>query len=211
VKPIVFCDFDGTITAQETFVAVLKQFSPELAAELIPQMYALKITLREGVRRILESIPSSKLPEIIEFAQSQAMRAGFPEFLDFLESKNIEFVIISGGLRVMVETVLGKQLIKKVTAIHAIDVDTTGSHLQVISNYEGETELVDKVKVMSLYETQQAIAIGDSVTDLNMALNVPLVFARDRLKVYLDQRQKPYIDWHDFWEIRENIAFRNVD
>jgi 2-hydroxy-3-keto-5-methylthiopentenyl-1-phosphate phosphatase len=211
VKPIVFCDFDGTITAQETFVAVLKQFSPELAAELIPQMYALKITLREGVRRILESIPSSKLPEIIEFAQSQAMRAGFPEFLDFLESKNIEFVIISGGLRVMVETVLGKQLIKKVAAIHAIDVDTTGSHLQVISSYEGETELVDKVKVMSLYETQQAIAIGDSVTDLNMALNVPLVFARDRLKVYLDERQKSYIDWHDFWEIRENIAFRNVD
>jgi 2-hydroxy-3-keto-5-methylthiopentenyl-1-phosphate phosphatase len=203
VKPIVFCDFDGTITAQETFVAVLKQFSPELAANLIPQMYELKITLREGVRQILESIPSSQLPEIIEFAQSQPMRAGFPEFLDFLESQNIQFVVISGGLRVMVETVLGEELIKKVTAIHAIDVDTTGSHFRVISNYEGETELVDKVKVMSLYKTEKAIAIGDSVTDLNMALNVPVVFARDRLKVYLDQRQKPYIDWHDFWEIRE--------
>jgi 2-hydroxy-3-keto-5-methylthiopentenyl-1-phosphate phosphatase len=203
VKPIVFCDFDGTITAQETFVAVLKQFSPELAAKLIPQMYELKITLREGVRQILESIPSSQLPEIIEFAQSQPIRAGFSEFLDFLESQNIQFVIISGGLRVMVETVLGKELIKKVTAIHAIDVDTTGSHFRVISNYEGETELVDKVKVMSLYATEQQIAIGDSVTDLNMALNVPVVFARDRLKAYLDQRQKPYIDWQDFWEIRE--------
>jgi 2-hydroxy-3-keto-5-methylthiopentenyl-1-phosphate phosphatase len=207
---IVFCDFDGTITAQETFVAVLKQFSPELAKELIPQMYELKVTLREGVRRILESIPSSQLANIIEFAQSQPMRAGFPEFLDFLKSQNIEFVVISGGLRVMVETVLGKELIKKVTAIHAIDVDTTGSHLQVISNYEGESELVDKVKVMSLYKTQQPIVIGDSVTDLNMALNSPVVFARDRLKVYLDERQKPYIDWHDFWEIRDIVSLKFI-
>jgi 2-hydroxy-3-keto-5-methylthiopentenyl-1-phosphate phosphatase len=61
---IVFCDFDGTITAQETFVAVLKEFAPELATELIPQMYALKVTLREGVRKILESIPSSRLPAL---------------------------------------------------------------------------------------------------------------------------------------------------
>jgi 2-hydroxy-3-keto-5-methylthiopentenyl-1-phosphate phosphatase len=210
VKPIVFCDFDGTITAQETFVAVLKQFSPELAAKLIPQMYELKITLREGVRRILEAIPSSQLPEIIEFTQSQPIRAGFAEFLDFLESQNIQFVIISGGLRVMVEAVLGEELIKKVTAIHAIDIDTTGSHLRVISDYEGETELVDKVKVMSLYTTDQQIAIGDSVTDLNMALNAPVVFARDRLKVYLDERQKPYIDWQDFWEIRDIVSLKYI-
>lgn len=210
MKPIVFCDFDGTITAQETFVAVLRRFSPELATELIPQMYELKITLREGVRRILESIPSSELPNIIEFAQSQPIRAGFAEFLDLLKSQNIKFVVISGGLRVMVETVLGDELIKKVTAIHAIDLDTTGSHLRVISNYEGETELVDKVKVMSLYETHSAIAIGDSVTDLNMALNVPVVFARDRLKVYLDQRQKPYIDWDDFGEISKIINLKYI-
>lgn len=202
MKNIVFCDFDGTITAQETFVAVLKQFAPELAAELIPQMYALKVTLRDGVRRILESIPSSCLPEIIEFTRHRPMRAGLPELLDFLQERDVPFVVVSGGLRSMVEVVLDS-LVQRTCAIYAIDINTSGSHFRVISQYEGETELVDKVKVMDLYDTADTkIAIGDSVTDLNMALTAPVVFARDRLAKYLDEQNKPYIVWNDFFDIR---------
>jgi 2-hydroxy-3-keto-5-methylthiopentenyl-1-phosphate phosphatase len=202
---IIFCDFDGTITAQETFVAVLKRFAPELAAELIPQMYALKVTLRDGVRRILESIPSSRLPEIIEYTRRQPMRAGLSELLDFLDSRNVPFVVVSGGLRSMVEVVLS-ELVQRTHAIHAIDIDTSGSHFRVVSPYEGETELVDKVKVMELYPADVKIAIGDSVTDLNMALTAPVVFARDRLATYLDERNKPYIAWNDFFDIRTALV-----
>lgn len=202
MKNIIFCDFDGTITAQETFVAVLKEFAPELASELIPQMYALKVTLRDGVRRILESIPSSRLPEIIEFTRHRPMRAGLPEFLDFLEEQDVPFVVVSGGLRSMVEVVLDS-LVQRARAIYAIDIDTSGSHFRVVSPYEGETELVDKVKVMDLYDAADTkIAIGDSVTDLNMALKAPVVFARDRLAKYLDERNFPYIPWNDFFDIR---------
>lgn len=205
MKRIVFCDFDGTITATETFVTVLKEFAPELAAELMPQMYALKLTLREGVRQILESIPSSRLPEIIEFTRTQPMRPGLPEFLDFLDSQHIPFVVVSGGLRLMVEAVLG-ELGQRTQAIHAIDVDASGSYLRVLSAYEGETELVDKVKVMELYPADKKIAIGDSVTDLNMGLTAPIVFARDRLAQYLDERNKQYTPWNNFFDVRDSLS-----
>ncbi len=201
---VVFCDFDGTITAQETFVAVLKEFAPELAAELIPQMYALKVTLREGVRKILESIPSSRLPEIIEFSRTQPMREGLPELLDFLDSQDVPFVVVSGGLREMVEVVMG-ELGQRVRGIHAIALDTSGSHFRVLSPYEGDTELVDKVKVMEMYPGDGKIAIGDSVTDLNMAISVPVVFARDRLVQYLSDRNKSYIAWNDFFDVRDAL------
>jgi 2-hydroxy-3-keto-5-methylthiopentenyl-1-phosphate phosphatase len=204
LKRIVFCDFDGTITATETFVAVLKKFAPELAAELMPQMYSLKLTLREGVRQILESIPSSRLPEIIEFTRTQPMRPGLPEFLDFLDSQQIPFVIVSGGLRLMVEAVLGE--LGRTHTVHAIDVDASGSYLRVLSVYEGETELVDKVKVMELYPANEKIAIGDSVTDLNMGLTAPIVFARDRLAQYLDERNKQYTLWDNFFDVRDSLS-----
>jgi 2-hydroxy-3-keto-5-methylthiopentenyl-1-phosphate phosphatase len=204
MQRIVFCDFDGTITAQETFVAVLKEFAPELAAELIPQMYALKITLREGVRRILESIPSSRLPEILEFTRTQPMREGLPELLDFLDSQDVPFVVVSGGLREMVEVVMG-ELAQRVRAIHAIALDTSNSHFRVISPYKGETELLDKVKVMEMYSADAKIAIGDSVTDLNMAISTPVVFARDRLTQYLEERKKKYIAWNDFFDVRDAL------
>ncbi len=205
VKKAVFCDFDGTITAEETFVAVLKQFAPELSAQLIPEIYARRLTLRQGVRQILESIPSSRYPEILEFTKSQLIRPGFLELLDLLESQGVPLIVLSGGLRGMVEVALGS-LLSRVHAIHAVDVDTSGFHLRVVSAYEGDTELVDKVQVMAQYPAAEQIAIGDSLTDLNMALQAPLVFARDRLALYLDEQQKSYIPWNDFFDVRDHLA-----
>lgn len=51
MKRIVFCDFDGTITIEETLVAVLKKFVPEVAAQLLPEIYAQRVTLRERVKK----------------------------------------------------------------------------------------------------------------------------------------------------------------
>jgi 2-hydroxy-3-keto-5-methylthiopentenyl-1-phosphate phosphatase len=205
MKQVVFCDFDGTITAEETFVGMLQQFTPQLSAELMPQMYARRLTLRQGVRRLLESIPSAQYPQILEFAASKTIRPGLPELLDFLDQHQVPFVVISGGVRVVVEQVLA-DLQQRLAGIHAVDLDCSGEYLQPLSAYEEGTELVAKVKVMAEYPCDQAIAIGDSITDLNMALAAPIVFARDRLAQYLDDAGKAYLPWHDFWDIRHILA-----
>jgi 2-hydroxy-3-keto-5-methylthiopentenyl-1-phosphate phosphatase len=202
---IVFCDFDGTITIEETFVALLRQFTPDLADRLMPEMYAQRLTLRQGVRQLLESIPSAKYPELIEFAKPQAIRPGFAEFLDFLDREQVPFVLISGGVTVVVETVLG-QLIHRMTGVHAVELDTTGPYLKPISEFEGGTELVAKVDVIAQYSCDEAIVIGDSITDLNMALKAPVVFARDRLAIYLQAAETPYHPWEDFHAIRQTLA-----
>ena len=205
MKTIVFCDFDGTITVKETFEAILKEFAPEVSAQLMPEMYARRLTLREGVRQILESIPSARYGDMIEFTRGQPIRDGLIELLDFLEFQGIPLVVVSGGLRGMVEVVLG-ELVNRVYNIHAVDLDTSGEFLKVISKYEGETELMAKVQVIEEYQVENAIAIGDSLTDLNMALHAPVVFARDRLAKYLDEHQKSYIPWNDFFDVQNYLA-----
>jgi 2-hydroxy-3-keto-5-methylthiopentenyl-1-phosphate phosphatase len=201
-KRAVFCDFDGTITAKETFEVVLRQFAPNLSAQLLPQIYDLKLTLRQGVRQILESIPSQRYPDILEFARFQPIRPGFVELLDCLERREVPIIVVSGGLRGMVETVLGS-MSDRVFAIHAIEVDPRGEFLQVSSQFEGDTELVAKVKVMEHYNVEEAVAIGDSLTDLNLAMATRTVFARDRLSRYLDERRQPYLRWNDFFDVRD--------
>lgn len=204
-KRLVCCDFDGTITVRETFVAMLKKFSPEKAAQIIPELYSQRVTLRDGVRQMLEAIPSCQYPEIIELAQTEEIRPGFVELLDFLDSQNVPFVVVSGGLRGMVETTLGK-LVDRVQGIHAVDIDTRGEFLRPYSEFEGSTEMVEKVKVVSLYQIENWVAIGDSVTDLNMAMAAPLVFARSRLSQYLDDRKKSYIPYEDFFDVRDRLS-----
>jgi 2-hydroxy-3-keto-5-methylthiopentenyl-1-phosphate phosphatase len=201
----VFCDFDGTITVEETFVGMLKQFAPEMSARLMPEMYARRLSLQSGVRQLLESISSENYGEIIEFSQGKLMRSGLVELLDFLDAKRVHFIIVSGGLRLMVETVMG-DLVRRASAVYAVDVDASGPKLQVFSEFEGDGELVSKVRVMEQYQVSERVAIGDSVTDFNMALQADAVFARDRLVEYLDREQKPYIKWDDFFDVMENLS-----
>jgi 2-hydroxy-3-keto-5-methylthiopentenyl-1-phosphate phosphatase len=205
LERIVFCDFDGTITAQETFVAILKRFTPELAAVLIPQMYALELTLREGVMQMLEAMPSSAYAEILAFAAAQPLRPGLPEFLDFLQAQSVPFVVITGGLKGMVEAAI-PTLLPKVYAVHGAEINTEGPYFKVYSPALGDTELVSKVDIMSRYPAGQTIVIGDSVTDLRMALAGDVVFARDHLAEYLGDRNVPHHLWEDFKDIQKTLT-----
>lgn len=204
-KRVVFCDFDGTITVEETFVAMLKHFAPELSSQLMPEIYARRLSLRSGVRQLLESIPSECYGEIVEFSRGKLMRPGLVELLDFLDERKVDFAIISGGLRIMVETVMG-DLVNRASVIYAVDVDASGPRLQVNSEFEGDTELVSKVRVMGQHPADEQVAIGDSLTDFNMALQASSVFARDRLAEYLDEQQKPYTKWDNFFDVLESLS-----
>ncbi|MBN1533107.1 MAG: HAD-IB family phosphatase, partial [Spirochaetes bacterium] len=106
----VFSDFDGTITADETFIGVMREFAPEAFGRAAPEMVTGRITLRDGVRRVLESIPSRRYPEVLEYIKDKPLRPGFEDFLKFLKTHSIPFIIISGGLRGLVETRLGPLL-----------------------------------------------------------------------------------------------------
>jgi len=205
LKPVVFCDFDGTITVEDNFVGMLKRFAPELSSQLMPEMYARRLSLRSGVRQLLESIPSEYYGEMIEFSRGKLMRSGLVELLDFLDAKGVHFVIVSGGLRIMVETVMG-DLVQRAKAIYAVDLDPSGPRLQVTSELEGDTELVSKVLVMGKFPATEQVAIGDSLTDFNMALQASSVFARHRLAEYLDEQQKPYTKWDNFFDVLESLS-----
>jgi 2-hydroxy-3-keto-5-methylthiopentenyl-1-phosphate phosphatase len=102
----------------------------------------------------------------------------------------------------------------QITAIYAAEIDTSSEYLRVYSNLENDFELVAKVQAMAKYSATETIAIGDSVTDINMALQADLVFAGDalragcanRLSEYLEAEKKPYIRWHNFLDVRDYLA-----
>ena len=206
---IVFCDFDGTITAVETFVGVLKQFSPVLANELIPKILAKEITLRQGVRQIVEAIPSSVYPhELLSFVQDKPIRPGLSSLIDYLDSRQIPFVVISGGLRCLVEAVLKREnLYDRCAKIYAVDIDQTGERLKVISEWKSGSELVAKVDIIKreCRNREKVIMIGDSITDLNASKFADLVFARDGLCDYLKEENVEFIEWKDFEDIKTKL------
>ena len=206
-KQIVFCDFDGTITQQETFVSMLHHFAPEKMQEFGKLFSQKKTTLRLGVRGVVESIPSRFYGEMVAFIKEKPIRPGFKTFLKFLADREIPFYIISGGLKDSVQTRLAP-FMDNISGIYAPMVDDSGEFLKMVSEYEAGDELMAKVKVMETFSFDQSIAIGDGATDQKIALSASLVFARDRLSKFLETKGVQYIPWEDFHDIKnylENI------
>ncbi|NEQ96317.1 MAG: HAD-IB family phosphatase [Cyanothece sp. SIO2G6] len=206
---MVFCDFDGTITVEETFVAMLRHFTPERANVILPQIYYQEITLKQGVRALLEALPASAYHEIVEYTRPKAIRPGFAAFLNFVDTHQVPFVVISGGLQGMVEAVL-EPFLAQIKGIHAIAVDTSGPRLKLRSPYEGDTEMVAKADILAYYQktygVEETIAIGDGITDWNMALAASLVFARPPLTEFMTEKGKPYIPWDTFSDIQQYLT-----
>jgi 2-hydroxy-3-keto-5-methylthiopentenyl-1-phosphate phosphatase len=201
---IVFCDFDGTITAEETLVAMLYRFVPEKMKEFGKLFAEKKISLRVGVRNVVESIPSEQYPRAVDFIRDKAVRPGFSEFLEFLANKEIPFVVISGGLMDSVNTRL-KPYAHLIHEIHAAGIDDSGQYLKVVSEFEAGDELVAKVPVMSLYRFKECAAIGDGATDQKMAMEASMVFARGGLARFLEENGHAYVPWNDFFNIRDYL------
>lgn len=146
---------------------------------------------------------------MVEFVADQLIRPGLQKFIEFLNNVAILLVIISGGLTGMVKTVLERyKLMSGIKAIYAGEVNTMRAFLQPYSLISSDTEFAAKIVAMEQYPAKEKIAIGDSVTDINMSFATDLVFARDRLQQYLTEENKPYIPWQDFFEIRDYLAAR---
>lgn len=204
---IVFCDFDGTITVEDTFVNVCRHFAADTVDRLLREIFKGSLSLKDGIRDIVESIPSARYPEMLDFVNGTPLRAGLERFLDFIEGKNIPFVVISGGLMGLVLRQLGPIAVRA-ERIYAADVDTSGKYLRVISPFEDGSELVNKKKIMSTYRYTDAAAIGDGVTDQGMAMEASIVFARKHLADFLDKCSKSYETWNDFYDVRETLERR---
>lgn len=198
---ILFVDFDGTITAEDTLDGALRLAVPkELYEEKTREMLSGRMTLAQVVREGFESIPSSMFPRMMEYLDQVQLREGFTQLLDTADELGIPVVVISGGLRQMIEKKIG-HLQDRLLGMHYVDLDLTGQYMHLVSDYDDGMEILAKTKIMAQYDYKHALCIGDSYTDINMAVASDVVFARDKLAEILAQKGIAFTPWNDFYDV----------
>jgi 2-hydroxy-3-keto-5-methylthiopentenyl-1-phosphate phosphatase len=202
---IIFVDFDGTITTEDTLDGAMRLFvSKEEYDKKYREMIQGSITLSEALHLVFDNTPSSRFSEMMEYIHKVSTRDGFAEFLDEMKALGIPVVVISGGLRQLLELKIGKYK-EWFLGMHYVDLDISGDNMRLVSQYDDGKEVLKKTEIMAQYDYQTAICIGDSYTDINMAAASDVVFARDILADYLKKEGKPFIFWNDFYDIIEAI------
>lgn len=204
-KTIIFTDFDGTITMEDTLVGAIRLFTdPKEFEEYNEKLVKGEMTLSQVVRHAFDGVPSGLLPRMLEYVDGVQIRPGFPEFLAAMNALNIPVVVISGGVRQFSERKLASCM-NRLAGLHAVDLDVGGPQMKLVSRYDDGNELLKKTDVMALYEYGHAIGIGDSFTDMNMSQAVDTIFARDVLANYLTKLGRPFVPYETFYEVTEAI------
>lgn len=204
-KDIIFIDFDGTITTEDTLTGAIRPFVSEKEFyQYYKKLESGEMTLSQVVRYAYDGRPAEWIPEMLEYIDTVEIRPGFEEFLDRMKELGIPVVVISGGFRQFSERKLAPYM-EKITALHTAQLTVEGDRIRLISQYDDGSELLKKTAVMELYDYERSIGIGDSFTDKNMAQAVELTFARDVLAKYLDKIGKAYLPYEDFFDVIRGI------
>ncbi|MBT2683617.1 2-hydroxy-3-keto-5-methylthiopentenyl-1-phosphate phosphatase [Bacillus sp. ISL-37] len=210
-QPVIFCDFDGTVTEKDNIIAIMNEFGPEGWDELKEAVLDRTISIREGVGKMFSLLPVHLREEIIEFAVKNArIRPGFQEFLDYASEEGISVYIVSGGIDFFIEPII--QQFGPIAGIYCNSSDFSGKTIKIkwpnscdnqCSNDCGccKPSIMRKLEHSGDYK----IVIGDSVTDLEAAKRADLVLARDYLKDKCEEWEIRHLSFETFYDCIEAL------
>lgn len=203
---MVFCDFDGTITVNETLRAMFVELLPTQAPSILSQLDQGEITLRQALIDLTNLLPVDSPQRMCKIIAAEPLRPGFSEFVTFLREHKIPLVVLSSGLDFYILSKLQPWL-PQIHHVHALRTKTDGEHLQLILDHDDPVEAMPKAEVMHHYHAHFNIAIGDSMSDFQIAQQADLVFARDKL-LHQMQGQTKVCPFDDFFDIRQKLQDR---
>ncbi|KAA0546660.1 2-hydroxy-3-keto-5-methylthiopentenyl-1-phosphate phosphatase [Bacillus sp. BGMRC 2118] len=215
-KPVIFCDFDGTITETDNIISLMKQFAPPEWDGIKEQVLSQEISIQEGVGRMFSLLPSSLKEELISFLRDTAIiRDGFAQFVKFTKEEGIPLFIVSGGIDFFVYPLLTGLVDEEF--IYCNGSSFSEEKIQILwpNSCEGDCDngcgcckptIINKLTSGD----EEIIVIGDSITDLQAAKLADTVFARDFLSVKMKEMNLPYHSFETFHDVLNILQSREV-
>ncbi|PGL66775.1 2-hydroxy-3-keto-5-methylthiopentenyl-1-phosphate phosphatase [Bacillus sp. AFS055030] len=207
----IFCDFDGTITEGDNIVNLIKEFAPPSVSEQINDVLNGNLSIREGVEKMFATIPSLKKQEMTDFVIDRTViRDGFSDFIQFVRAQQYELKVVSGGLDFFVHPILADYL--PLSDVLCNRTDFTGQTVKIHWDHSCDENCTNdcgmckpSVKRKFSESNDFIIVIGDSITDLQIAKEANLIFARDFLKDKCKELSLPFISFENFYDIRASL------
>jgi len=212
-RPIIFCDFDGTITETDNIISLMKSFAPPEWEPIKDGILNQSLSIKEGVSKLFSLIPSSQKEEMIQYLLDTAIiRKGFKEFVEYTKEHEIPLYIVSGGIDFFVHPLLKDY--GPFNGIYCNEANFNDSTIAIHWPHPCDDHCESKgcgcckpsiLRMLSLTEDTEVIVIGDSVTDIEMAKLGDTVIARDYLAHTCEEKGIPYHPFESFHDCMDVI------
>jgi 2-hydroxy-3-keto-5-methylthiopentenyl-1-phosphate phosphatase len=206
---LVVVDFDGTITVEDSLVAIVQTHAPDVFDEVEDALMAGRITLRECIRREFAAVAGDHDRIVGEAVAQTRVRAGFALFVGAARAAGHRLVVVSSGFESIIRPVLAREGVEGLDIVaHEVRFTAAGG---VVEFRHGEDcdvcgEQCKRSVVTSMCDGGDVVYIGDGYSDHCAALAADRVFARRGLARYLRDAGVPFEPFEDFTDVHAAMA-----
>lgn len=206
VKYFIACDFDGTVTGEDTLDLLVKHFAPGVWETAEAGLKAGTLTLDQAMIDEFRNLRVSERDAVEYVLGTAELRAGFEEFVRWVAEAGHELVIVSAGFRVLIDAVLARAGLAYLH-VHAGDAlfTTQGTTFWFPPSSADCIEECGHCKRDTIAAHTPfpgpLVYIGDGYSDRCPARAADIVFARRTLAEHLDREGVPYHHFEDFHSV----------
>lgn len=213
--PILFIDFDGTISKRDVIDCILEEFADKRWLELEDKWLAGAIGSRECLRRQFALVRAAP-EELNEFLDTLELDEGFLPLLHFCFESDIKIHIVSDGFDYYIRRMLAQNLensgwLNEIN-VWANTLTTTGANgwradFPYLPETCGDGCATCKPEVMAINNPYAApsIFIGDGWSDRFAARAASVVFAKGKLRDFCRQNHIPLTEYTNLRQVAESL------
>jgi 2,3-diketo-5-methylthio-1-phosphopentane phosphatase len=202
-KPVILCDFDGTITRACLCDFLYGEFA-SCGLKFSEQWAEGKIGTREEIESSFQFIQASR-EEMERALATIEVVPGFKEFYDHCRTQGLQLTIVSDGLEWAIRYVLSRVGVTDIEVMsNRIFFEPQGFRFEFpYSNPAAAQTGVCKRDIVEALKQkgERIIIIGDGRTDFDASQLADFVFARDALWDYCREHHIPSRHYNNFFDI----------
>jgi 2,3-diketo-5-methylthio-1-phosphopentane phosphatase len=214
-KPILFLDFDGTITKRDAVDAILESFADSRWLEIEEDWKQGRIGSRECLAAQMRLVRATK-DQIDALLDSIEIDGGFVKLLNTCAKRGVEVHIISDGFDYCINRILARPALNLQARMNGVRVFS--SHLEAARDrWEvdfpsfhqscGHGCATCKPAIMSLLNPSggPTVFVGDGLSDKYAATSADLVFAKDSLGALCREQRIAHRQYRSLADVAEQL------
>lgn len=195
-RDLIICDFDGTITVQDTGLYVAQTLGLDRFLEIEEEWRRGEISSRECLREQWRTVDPSRR-DFQELIANLEVSPGFEELLALAEQRSARFVILSDGLDYYIDITL-KRLGRESVEYRSNHAVLHDHYVEVQFPCADEfCDLCGNCKTLWLFELRpgadRVVYIGDGMSDGCASRYCEVVFAKDLLADICRKRGQVFV------------------
>jgi 2,3-diketo-5-methylthio-1-phosphopentane phosphatase len=208
--PVLFFDFDNTITQGDLLDAVIARFSKDDSwRECEAAWQAGRISTRECLTRQIGNLRPARA-EILEFAAGAAIDPYFVPIVRKAAAAGLELTVLSDSFTALIDAVLRRNDIPDVRVI-ANDIRFLDDRAEArFPHLDPSCPRCAHCKAQHFraLEGRETVFVGDGLSDLCAGNVADVVFAKDSLAAHLSRTGKDYLAFDSLRTVLDYLARR---